>query len=82
MKHFARTFSEKILGRHILWLQTLTDKNMKKQSLGYIFFKVGVLKHFANFIVKDLCWSLFLKKLQARMSVTLLKKDSNTGAFM
>ena len=82
MKHFARTFSEKILERHILWLQTLTDKNMKKQSLGDIFFKVGVLKHFANFIGKDLCWSLFLIKLQARMFVTLLKRDSNTGAFL
>ena len=30
-----------------------------------MFFKIGVLKHFANFIGKHLCWSLFLIKLQA-----------------
>ena len=27
--------------------------------------KKGVLKHFANFAAKDLCWSLFLIKLEA-----------------
>ena len=30
-----------------------------------MFFKVGVLKNFANFTGKHLCWSLFLIKLQA-----------------
>ena len=30
-----------------------------------MFFKIGVLKIFANFTGKHLCWSLFLVKLQA-----------------
>ena len=30
-----------------------------------MFFKIGVLKNFANFAGKHLCWSLFLIKLQA-----------------
>ena len=30
-----------------------------------MFFKIGVHKNFANFTGKHLCWSLFLKKLQA-----------------
>ena len=28
-------------------------------SRSQIFFKIGVLKHFANFTRKHLCWSLF-----------------------
>ena len=30
-----------------------------------VFFKKGVLKNFANFTEKDLCWSLFLIKIEA-----------------
>ena len=30
-----------------------------------MFFKIGVLKNFANFTRKHLCWSFFLIKLQA-----------------
>ena len=30
-----------------------------------MFFKIGALKSFANFTGKHLCWSLFLKNLQA-----------------
>ena len=44
-------------------------------------FKVGVLKNFANFTGKHLCWRLFLIKLQAFRPATLLKRDSNTGVF-
>ena len=29
-----------------------------------MFFQIGVLKNFANFTEKPLCWSLFLIKLQ------------------
>ena len=36
--------------------------------------KKGVLKNFANFKGKHLCWSLFLIKLQAFRSATLIKK--------
>ena len=42
----------------------------------------GVLKNFANSTGKHLCWSLFLKKLQAFRPTTLLKRDSYTGVFL
>ena len=42
-----------------------------------MFFKIGVLKNFANFIGKHLCWSLFLIKSQDSRPVTLLNRDSN-----
>ena len=44
--------------------------------------KRAVLKNFAIFRGKHLCTSLFLKKLQAWRPATLLKRDSNTGAFL
>ena len=44
--------------------------------------KKGVLKNFAVFTGKHLCWSLFLKKLQAWRPATLLKRGSNTGVFL
>ena len=37
-----------------------------RSSRTQMFFKVGVLKRFANFTGKHLCWSLFLKNLQAK----------------
>ena len=53
-----------------------------RSSLSQIYFKIGVLKNFANFIRKQQCWSLFLIKLQAWRPATLLKRDSNTGVFL
>ena len=47
-----------------------------------VFFKKVVLKNFANFTGKRLRWSLFLIKLQAPRSATLLKRDSNTDVFL
>ena len=44
--------------------------------------KKGVLKNFAILTGKHLCWSLFLIKLQAWRSATLLKRDSSTGIFL
>ena len=44
--------------------------------------KKGVLKTFANFTGKHLCWSFFLIELQFSRPVTLWKRDSNTGAFL
>ena len=38
--------------------------NRDRSSLSQIFFKIDVLKNFANFKGKHLCWSLFLIKLQ------------------
>ena len=46
-----------------------------------MFFKIDVLKNSVNFTWKYLCWSLFLLKLQAFRSATLLKRDSNTGVL-
>ena len=41
-----------------------------------------VLKNFANFTGKHLCWSLFLIMLQVFRPVTIQKRDSNTDAFL
>ena len=53
-----------------------------------MFFKVGVLKifetylkRFATFTEKNLCWSLFLIKLQAFRLAALLKRAYNTSCF-
>ena len=42
-------------------------------------FEIVVLKNFANFTGKHLCWSLFVITLQAFKPATLLKRDSNTA---
>ena len=42
-----------------------------------MFFKLGALKDFTNITEKQLCWSLFLIKLQALRPVILLKTYSN-----
>ena len=44
--------------------------------------KEGFFKSFTNLAGKHLCSSLFLIKLQAFSAITLLKRDSNTGAFL
>ena len=36
-----------------------------RSSHSQLFIKIGVLKSFSNFTGKHLCWSLFLKSLQA-----------------
>ena len=41
-----------------------------------MFFKIGILKTFAIFTRKHLCWRLFLIRLQSRRSAILLKRDS------
>ena len=41
----------------------------------------GVLQNFAMLTGKDLCWSLFLIKLQAFRPATLLKRDSDIGVY-
>ena len=52
-------------------------RNIRLQML----FKIGVLKHFANFTEKHLRWSLFLIKFHVQRPAALLKRDSNTGVF-
>ena len=41
-----------------------------------------VLKKFATFTGKHLCWSHFLIKLLIWRPATLLKRESNTGVFL
>ena len=41
--------------------------------------KNAVLKSFATFTGKHLCWSLFLIRLQTLRPASLLKRDSNRG---
>ena len=47
-----------------------------------MFYKKAVLKNFALFKGKHLCWSLFWIKLQAFRTATLFKRDFNTGVFL
>ena len=44
--------------------------------------KRAVLKNFAIFTEKHLCWSLLLIKLQGSRAATFLKTDYNTGVFL
>ena len=58
------------------------DILLLKSSRSQMIFKIGLFKYWANFTAKDLCWSLFLIKLQAFRTATILKRDSNTVVFL
>ena len=47
-----------------------------------MFFKIGVLKIFAIFTAKHMCWSLFLMKLQTWRAAIVWKRDSNRSVFL
>ena len=53
-----------------------------RSSRAEVFCKRGVLKNFIKFTEKHLRWSLFFNKVTALQPATLLKRDSNTGAFL
>ena len=53
-----------------------------RSSLQRCSVKKGVLKKFAIFPGKHLCWSAFLRELHVRRPATLLKRDPNTGVFL
>ena len=63
-----------------LWCNN--DERFIRSSRSQMFWKRRVLKYFAIFTGKHLCWSLFLIKLHPWMASTLLKRDSNTGVFL
>ena len=44
--------------------------------------KKAVIKYFAILTEKSLCWSLFVKKLQAVTPTAFLRKDSTTQVFL
>ena len=54
------------------------QKTEYRSSRSQVFFKLSVLK-ISQY--SHLCWSRFLIKLKACLSVALLKRDSNTGVF-
>ena len=53
-----------------------------KISRSQMIFKIGVLKNFAIFTGKRVCWSLCLGMLQALKPETLLKRDSNADVIL
>ena len=54
--------------------------NTSRSSHLQMFFKIGVLKSFPNFTGKHLCWSFFLKSLQAEGKQPY-RKTSPTQVF-
>ena len=56
--------------------------NITRQSHRRCSVKRGVLKNFANFTGKHLCWRLFLTMLQSFSPATFLKRDSNPGVLL
>ena len=67
--------------RFLLRTPSKTRLKPQKQPLE-LFCKKGVLRNFANFTGKHLCWSLFLIELQTFKPAALLKIDSNTDVFL
>ena len=65
----------------ILWwrysyLQKGQDQDENYRSCrSQVFFKIGVLKNFASFTGKHLCWSLFLITLQVSQKIMFSIKD-------
>ena len=60
---------------------TVRSRNCRS-SCSQVFTKISVLKHFAIFTEKHLCWGRFLRKLLVLKPANLLKGDSNTGVFL
>ena len=67
---------------YLSWRYTASKTSLHRSSRRQILFQIGVLKNFAIFTGKHLCWSLFLIKLQDWNPATLIKGDSNTGVFL
>ena len=68
---------------HPFLLQLLWKHKLKVRSSHWnSSVKKGVLKNFASFSGKQLCWSLFLKELQTFRPAALLKRDSNIDVFL
>ena len=54
-----------ITGMSFLQPQLRRDNSLYWSSRSRVFYKIGVLKNFALFAEKHLCWSLFFIKFQA-----------------
>ena len=53
-----------------------------RSSRSQKFFKIGVLKNFAIFTRKHLCWSLFLIKLQAKRDSSKRRLPVNIAKYL
>ena len=71
----------KRLSAKVYTLSPFYFTSLQKQS-PVLFYKKVVLKYFAIITEKHLFWGLFLIKLQAFSPATLLKRNSNTAAFL
>ena len=58
-------------------VHSATSLNKYRSSRSQMFFKIGVLKKFAHFTRKHLCWSLFLITLQTWKETAFLWKLRN-----
>ena len=76
--------------RDLLCVGDIVEKSLNKLSLliilkgrciSEVYLEKDVLKNFANFKGKHLCWSLFLIKLRSSGPATLFKRDSNAIVF-
>ena len=78
------------LTAHIYYVMIIVNCGFSKKSFfifrsssSQMFFKTGVIRNFAVFTGKYLCWSLLLIKLQALQPATLFqprpKRSLNTG---
>ena len=61
------------------WLSIIFRSWLTKKQPPEMFYKKVVLKNFAIFAGKHLCWNLFLIKFHAYRPATFLKRDSSTG---
>ena len=52
-----------------------------RSSRSVVFYEKGVLKNFAKFTTKHLCWSLFFIKTTGVMPGTISKKEAPTHVF-
>ena len=63
---------------HVLLVMLFIHIGKSLSSSSQMLFKTGVLKNFAIFIRKQLCWGIFLIKLQDLRPAFSLKSDSKT----
>ena len=79
-EEISEKFQKEISGRNFKVLKQ--DVAFAEAAVCRCFFKIGVLKNFAIFTEKHLCYCLFLTILQASRPTVFLKRDFNTGVFM
>ena len=75
-------FASGISRQCCIWLFSCEKITISRSSRSQMLFKIGVLKNFALFTGKHLCWSLSLIKLLGWRPATLIKRKSNTGVFL